>query len=87
MTRTLVLFVTLTLLALRALAHEVRPAYLEIHQTAEETYDVRWKVPARGTDERLGIYVQFPEDCTNVAEPRSFFANGAYTERRADPDG
>jgi hypothetical protein len=81
MTGVLVLFAALALLASPALAHEVRPAYLEIHQATEETYDVRWKVPARGADERLGVYVEFPADCTNVSEPRSFFANGAYTER------
>ena len=42
------------------LAHEVRPAYLELRQTAPETYDVLWKVPARGADLRLGIYVEMP---------------------------
>ena len=33
-------------------AHESRPAFLELKQTAEDTYDVVWKVPARG-DRRL----------------------------------
>ena len=41
-------------------AHEVRPAYLELRQTGTETYDVLWKVPARGDNMRLGIYVEFP---------------------------
>ena len=35
--------------------HEVRPAYLELRQTGSETYDVLWKVPARGDNMRLGI--------------------------------
>ena len=43
-----------------ASAHEVRPAYLELRQTATDTYDVLWKVPARGDNMRLGIYVEFP---------------------------
>ena len=40
-------------LANAASAHEVRPAYLELRQTGASTYDVLWKVPARGDDMRL----------------------------------
>ena len=40
-------------------AHEVWPGYLEIRQTAVETYEVLWKVPARG-DMRLGIQARLP---------------------------
>ena len=65
----------------RVSAHEVRPAYLEIHQTGTDTYDVLWKVPARGDNMRLGIYVQFPSGTTNVTAPRTLFANDASTER------
>ena len=37
------------MLAAQALyAHEVRPAYLELRQTAADTYAVLWKVPAVG---------------------------------------
>jgi hypothetical protein len=63
------------------LAHEVRPAYLELRQTDTDTYDVLWKVPARGDNMRLGIYVEFPSGTTNVTPPRTFFANDASTER------
>src|SRR6478672_2826329 len=62
-------------------AHEVRPAYLELRQTGTETYDVLWKVPARGDNMRLGIYVEFPSGTTNVTTPRTLFANDASTER------
>jgi hydrogenase/urease accessory protein HupE len=62
------------------LAHEVRPAYLEIRQTGAVTYDVLWKVPGQG-DLRLGLYVELPASCTNVTEPRGAVANSAYTER------
>ena len=62
-------------------AHEVRPAYLELRQTGTETYDVLWKVPARGDNMRLGIYVKFPAGTTNVATPRTLFTNDASTER------
>jgi len=29
-------------------AHEVRPGYLEIRETSHDSFDVLWKVPARG---------------------------------------
>ena len=62
-------------------AHEVRPAYLELRQAGSDTYDVLWKVPARGDNMRLGIYVEFPSDTTNVTTPRTLIANDASTER------
>jgi len=61
-------------------AHEVRPAYLELRQTGADTYDVLWKVPARGDNMRLGICVEFPSGTTNVTTPRTLFANDASTE-------
>jgi hypothetical protein len=57
----------------KGFAHEVRPAYLELQQTGAETYNLLWKVPARGEDLRLGIYVKLPPACKNVSEPRTFF--------------
>ena len=64
-----------------ALAHEVRPAYLELRQTGPETYDAYWKVPGQGENMRLGIYVEFPAGCTNVTMPRATMANNAFSER------
>ena len=29
-------------------AHELRPGYLELRETQPETFDVIWKVPAKG---------------------------------------
>jgi hypothetical protein len=60
-------------------AHEVRPGYLELRQVDTETWDLFWKVPAKG-DRRLALYVQLPENCRN-GEPGTRFANGAYLER------
>src|SRR6476620_1695156 len=68
-------------ISLSASAHEVRPAYLQLHQTGTETYDVLWKVPARGDNMRLGIYVEFPSGTTRVTLPQTTFANDASTER------
>ena len=40
-----------------------------------------WKVPGRGENLRLGLYVEFPEGTTNTSEPRTMMLNGAFTER------
>ena len=68
-------------MTLAAFAHEVRPAYLELRETAPEIYDVLWKVPARGENLRLALYVRFPADARNVTEPRAMFTEAAYVER------
>ena len=62
-------------------AHEVRPAYLQLQQTGAETYDVLWKVPGRGEDMRLALYVELPDGCVNLSEPRGVLASGAHTEK------
>jgi hydrogenase/urease accessory protein HupE len=64
-----------------ARAHEMRPAYLQMHQTGDNTYDVFWKVPAIGDGMRLSLYVQLPETCSNFTQPNGLFSTGAYTER------
>ena len=64
-----------------ALAHEIRPAFLEIRQTDQENYAVLWKVPSAGDNLRLGIYVTFPGSCSNTVDPRGSIANGAWSER------
>jgi hydrogenase/urease accessory protein HupE len=64
-----------------ARAHEVRPAYLELKQTSADTFDVGWKVPARGEDTRFALYPRFPADATEVSEPRGTFVGSAYIER------
>lgn len=62
-----VLYALALLLALGGvgLAHELRPGFLEITQTGTETYDVRFKVPARG-DMRFGLYVRLPDECAGA---------------------
>lgn len=61
-------------------AHEVRPAYLQLHQTGADTYNVLWKVPAVGVTMRLSLYVQLPPTCSNLKSPHGVFLNNAYTE-------
>jgi hydrogenase/urease accessory protein HupE len=63
-------------------AHEVRPGYLRIQQVDAETYDVLWRVPARG-DLRLGLYARLPENCATQGEVRAYQQGGAFVERWA----
>jgi hydrogenase/urease accessory protein HupE len=70
------------LLAPAAQAHEVRPGYLELRQTAPDTYDLLFKLPARGEEFRLALYVSLPEGTQDVAAPRTLSTGAAYVERR-----
>jgi HupE / UreJ protein len=81
MTRALLVLVSLAVSAPGVLAHEVRPAYLELRQIGPDTYDVLWKVPGRGEDLRFGLYVDLPVGCARATEPRASMINGAVTER------
>jgi hydrogenase/urease accessory protein HupE len=83
MKRLLLLFAVLgALLARPSHADELRPGYLELRQTATDSYDLLFKIPARGDDLRLAIYVSLPEGTRDVAAPRISFGDGAYVERR-----
>lgn len=81
MTVRALLLALLCLVGSAVFAHEVRPAYLDLRQTDADTYDVLWKVPARGDDLRFGLYVELPPDCSNVSEPRGEFIGGSFVER------
>ncbi len=81
MRRAFMLLALFALFATNVSAHEVRPAYLLLRQTGLDTYDVLWKVPGVGDNLRLGLYVELPAGCSNLNEPRGFFASGSLTER------
>src|SRR5947209_18961848 len=66
-----------------AFADELRPGYLEMRQTSPSTYNLLFKIPARGEDLRLAIYVKLPEGTQDIAAPRASFSDGAYVERRS----
>jgi len=70
-----------------AVAHEVRPGYLEIREVAGDRYDIVWKVPARG-EYRLSMYVRLPEGCTG-APAHGTFVGAAFVEKwqATCPDG
>ena len=70
------------LLAQPALSDELRPGYLEMRQVGPGAYNLLFKIPARGGDSRLAIYVSLPEGTQDVTPPRASFSDGAYVERR-----
>jgi hydrogenase/urease accessory protein HupE len=83
MKRLFALFAMLVgLLAQSARSDELRPGYLELRETAPSTYSLLFKIPARGEDLRLAIYVKLPEGTLDVEAPRASFSEGAYVERR-----
>jgi hydrogenase/urease accessory protein HupE len=63
-----------------ALAHEMRPAYLSIQETAPDAFSLLWKVPALG-GQRLGLYTRLPSSCVTHREPQRAIEAAAYTER------
>jgi hydrogenase/urease accessory protein HupE len=78
--RALLAAIVLLVLCGVARAHEVRPAYLELEQTSDDTFDVLWKVPAKG-DLRLRLDASLPESCHPLA-PRSVHALGGSVVER-----
>lgn len=61
-------------------AHELRPAYLDIRETATGDFAIVWKTPALG-EMRLGLYVRLPETCSPKGETVNSFEEGAHFER------
>lgn len=61
-------------------AHEVRPGYLELKERAAETFEVLWKVPARG-DLRLAIEARLPERCAALTPRSRLVSESAVSER------
>ncbi len=61
-------------------AHEVRPAFLGLSETAANQFLMTWKVPALG-DFQLSIAPRLPASCHLVGELTSIQAGGAFIER------
>jgi hydrogenase/urease accessory protein HupE len=62
-------------------AHEMRPGYLDIRETAADKYEVLWKVPAQGDDLRMGLYLRFDDDVSFITEPVAAFVGNTHTQR------
>jgi len=81
MTRLLVaLCLLVTVAAGQARAHDLRPAYLAITESAPDTYSVFWKAPAMG-GRRLAIYPRLPQSAAETTPREGVFLNDAYVER------
>jgi hydrogenase/urease accessory protein HupE len=75
-----VLWAALTLVSGRADAHDLRPAYLSITESAPEIYSVLWKAPAMG-DRRLAVYPRLPLSAAEATPHEGAILNDAYVER------
>jgi hypothetical protein len=63
-------------------AHESRPAYLEISETAPGRYDVLWRTPLLA-GMRLPVALTFPAGVGNVTEPTLRVLPDSLVERRS----
>lgn len=64
-----------------AAAHEARPAYLELTETASDRYDVVWRTPVTA-GMRLPVVVQLPEGTSTLVEPKMRELPDSTVERR-----
>jgi hypothetical protein len=62
-------------------AHESRPAYLEITETAPQRYDVLWRTPVL-SGMRLPVALKLPDGVRNVTEPVLREFSDSLVERR-----
>jgi hypothetical protein len=79
----------LMLAVLSASAHEARPAYLEIKETAPRKFSVLWRTPVLA-GMRLPVMLKLPDDMKNLREPDIQELADSFVERRwidAGPNG
>ena len=69
----------LLLAAPAALAHEIRPALLDISETRPGSFDVTWKVPTRG-DRVLALEPIFPANWQALGPPSERIVPGAWIQ-------
>lgn len=81
MRRTVWLLLLLCFMGLTAMAHESRPAYLEINETAAGHYDVLWRTPVL-SGMRLPIALRFADGVRTVVGPVESELNDSLIERR-----
>jgi hydrogenase/urease accessory protein HupE len=85
----LLLAALLWLAVVPARAHDARPAYLEITETAPGRYDVLWRKPVL-SGMPLPVLLRLPEGTRNVVEPMQRELDDSVVERRvvdAGPGG
>lgn len=64
-----------------AVAHEMRPALLELQEKDNHRWEMTWKVPARGTDMRLSLDVRLPDGFEWEELPSREFVGSAFVDR------
>ena len=69
------------LLAGHAVAHDSRPATLELRQTSAERYELLWRVPVMSGN-RLPVQLKLPQGVRNVTEPALQELSDSLVERR-----
>jgi len=69
------------LLSCHAMAHDARPAYLEIRQTSPDRYDLLWRIPVMA-GMPLPVMLKLPEGVQNLTEPRVRELSDSRVERR-----
>src|SRR3954466_515522 len=62
-------------------ADEFKPAYLQITQLDQDTYDVLWKIPAMDEATTLKVKPQFPDGTEALTTVRSTFSRGVTVQR------
>ncbi len=70
-------------------AHEARPAYLELRETASGQFSVLWRTPVL-SGKRLPVALKLPDSVKNLKEPIEQELADSIVERRsivAGPDG
>ena len=80
-TSALVLVVLLLTAIVPARADEFKPAYLQLTQLDQDTYDVLWKVPAIDEATTLKVKPQFPDGTESLTTVRSTFSRGVTVQR------
>jgi HupE / UreJ protein len=71
----------LSIAAAAAIAHETRPAYLELQELEAGRYRVLWKRPILG-EVALPLELRLPESCRDLEPPTRYATLGSLTERR-----
>lgn len=75
-----ILFLYLFSLVSNVAAHEIRPAYLEIVEQAENEFQIAWKQPIND-GRRLVVDPILPADCTKQTEQETGLLEGAIVNR------
>jgi hydrogenase/urease accessory protein HupE len=64
-----------------AIAHESRPAYMQVTEIAPQRYEILWRTPVL-SGMRLPVVLRFPESTRNVTEPVIHELSDSLVERR-----